>query len=159
MWCSVHIRNRICTVVLYVRGGGCWRFGRCSHGKTVKVVASLCLVLAILGPFVIFCSSPFQLVMFNVSPGLAVCRPEAEVRHNGRHIHAVNKRRFLPLSGQQPGPVDLGSHERSRELSEQAFDDGNDEFKWRYFKFIFLWVPHVVELFRPFSRWSCNCSN
>ena len=38
-------------------------------------------------------------------------------------------RRLVPLSGQEPGPVDVGSHERSRVMLEQAFDDGNNEFK------------------------------
>ena len=54
---------------------------------------------------------------------------EAEVRHNRRRKHAVIIRRFVPLSGREQGPVDFGSHERSRELLEQAFSDGNDKFK------------------------------
>ena len=31
--------------------------------------------------------------------------------------------------------------------------------EWGYFRFGSLWVPHFFELFRPFYRWSCNCSN
>ena len=55
---------------------------------------------------------------------------EAEVRQKRRRKHAVITRRFVPLSGQEPGPiVEFGSHERSRELLEQAFNDGNDELK------------------------------
>ena len=54
---------------------------------------------------------------------------EAEVRHMRRRKEAVITRRLVPLSGQEPGPVDVGSHERSRVTLEQAFDDGNIEFK------------------------------
>ena len=54
---------------------------------------------------------------------------EAEVRRSRRQRQAVIKRRLVPLSGQEPGPVDFGSHERSRVLLEQAFDDGMVEFK------------------------------
>ena len=54
---------------------------------------------------------------------------EAEVRHMRRRKEAVITRRLVPLSGQEPGPVDVGSHERSRVMLEQAFDDGNIEFK------------------------------
>ena len=54
---------------------------------------------------------------------------EAEVRHMRRRKQAVITRRLVPLSGQEPGPVDVGSHERSRVMLEQAFDDSNIEFK------------------------------
>ena len=54
---------------------------------------------------------------------------EAEVRHIRRRKEAVITRHLMPLSGQEPGPVDVGSHERSRVMLEQAFDDGNIEFK------------------------------
>ena len=54
---------------------------------------------------------------------------EAEVRHMRRRKQAVITRRLVPLSGQERGPVDIGSHERSRLILEQAFDDGNIEFK------------------------------
>ena len=54
---------------------------------------------------------------------------EAEVRHKRRRKRAVITRRFVPFSGQEPGPVEFVTHERSRELLEQAFDDGIDEFK------------------------------
>ena len=53
---------------------------------------------------------------------------EAEVRHKRRRKHAVITRRIVPLSGQEPGAVEFGSHERSRLLLEQAFNDGNVEF-------------------------------
>ena len=54
---------------------------------------------------------------------------EAEVRHMRRRKEAVITLRLVPLSGQEPGPVDVGSHERSQVMLEQAFDDGNIELK------------------------------
>ena len=54
---------------------------------------------------------------------------EAEVRHKKRRKHAVITRRFVPLSGQEPGPIEFGSRERSKKMLEQAFDDGIGEFK------------------------------
>ena len=54
---------------------------------------------------------------------------EAEVRYVRRQRQAVITRRLVPLSGQEPGLVDAGSHEPSRVMLEQAFDDGNIEFK------------------------------
>ena len=54
---------------------------------------------------------------------------EAEVRRSRKRRQAVITRRLVPLSGQESGPVDFGSRERSRVLLEQAFDDGIVEFK------------------------------
>ena len=54
---------------------------------------------------------------------------EAEVKRSRRRRQAVITRRLVPLSGQEPGPVGFGSHERSRMMLEQAFDDGNIEFR------------------------------
>ena len=54
---------------------------------------------------------------------------EAEVRHMRRRRQAGITRRLVPLSDNDPDPVDVGSHERSRVMLEQAFDDGNFEFK------------------------------
>ena len=73
MWCSTQHWNRVCSGALYVRRGGCWRVNRCSQGSSVEFVASLCFVLANYGPFVMFFFQ-VQLVMFIVSPGLAMCR-------------------------------------------------------------------------------------
>ena len=56
---------------------------------------------------------------------------EAEVRNKRRRKQAVITRRFVPLSGREPGPVGFGSQEWSRKLLEQAFDDGIGEFKMR----------------------------
>ena len=76
---------------------------------------------------------------------------EAEVRHMRRRKRAVITRRLVPLSGQEPGPVDVGSHERSRVMLEQAFDDGNSEFKWGYLRFGALWVPYLLNCLDHFS--------
>ena len=54
---------------------------------------------------------------------------EAEVRHKRRRKHAVLTRPFVILSDQEQGPVEFGSRELSRELLEQAFDDGSVELK------------------------------
>ena len=54
---------------------------------------------------------------------------EAEVRRSRKRRHAVITRRLVPLAREEPGPKDFGSHERSRVLLEQAFDDGIVEFK------------------------------
>ena len=54
---------------------------------------------------------------------------EAEVRRSRGLRQAVIRRRLIPLAREEPGPVDCGSHERSRVMLEQAFDDGNVEFK------------------------------
>ena len=54
---------------------------------------------------------------------------EAEVRRSRNRKQAVITRRLVPLAGQEPGPVDFGSHERSRVMLDQALDDGIIEFK------------------------------
>ena len=59
--------------------------------------------------------------------------------------------RLVPLSGQEPDPVDFGSHERSRVMLEQAFDDGIVEFKWGYSRFDSLWVPHLLNCLDHFA--------
>ena len=41
---------------------------------------------------------------------------EAEVRHKERRRQAVITRRVVPLSGHEPGPVEFGSRDRSKEL-------------------------------------------
>ena len=68
-----------------------------------------------------------------------------------RRKQAVITRRLVPLLSQEPGPVDVGSHERSRVMLEQAFDDGNTEFKWGYFRFGSLWVPHLSNCLDHFA--------
>ena len=76
---------------------------------------------------------------------------EAEVRHMRRRKQAVITRRLVPLGGHKPGPVDVGSHERSRVMLEQAFDDGNIEFKRGYLRFGSLWVPHFLNCLDHFA--------
>ena len=43
--------------------------------------------------------------------------------------YAVITRRVVPLSGLELGPVEFGNRDWAREMLEQAFDDGNDDFK------------------------------
>ena len=76
---------------------------------------------------------------------------EAEVRHMRRRRQAVITRRPVPLSGQEPSPVDVGSHERSRVMLEKAVDDGNIKFKWGSFRFGSLWVPHLLNCLDHFA--------
>ena len=75
-----------------------------------------------------FCSFLGPIVDVERFSGAGDVLTEAEVRHKRRQKHAAITRRFVPLSGQQTGPVEFGSHERSRELLEQTFEDGIDEF-------------------------------
>ena len=76
-----------------------------------------------------FCSFPGTAGDVPCFYGAGDLSTEAEVRHKRRQTHAVITRCFVPSSGQQPGPVEFGSCDRSRELIEQAFDDRTDEFK------------------------------
>ena len=54
---------------------------------------------------------------------------ETEVKQKRRQKRAVTVRLFVPLSARQPSPLEFGSYERCTDLLEQAFCDGNDEFK------------------------------
>ena len=49
---------------------------------------------------------------------------EAETRSQVRRRRAVVTRRLVPLAGIAPVPFASSSHERSRELLEEAFDNG-----------------------------------
>ena len=69
------------------------------------------------------CSFPGPTGDVQCFSGAAEESTEGELRHKRRQKHAVITRL------QQLGPVEFGSHERRRELLEQAFDDGNDELK------------------------------
>ena len=90
----------------------------------------------------VFCFGKLGIIWFRFPfPGAASDGPcfsragdvstETEVRHKRKRRQAVITRRLVPLSGQEPSPVEFGSRERSRELLEQAFDDANGEFKMR----------------------------
>ena len=110
----------------------------------------------------VLCFGKFATIYYEISfPGAASDGPcfseagdvstEAEVRHMRRRKQAVITRRLLPLSGQEPGPVDVGSHERNRVMLEQAFDDGNIEFKLGYLRFGSLWVPRLLNCLDHFA--------
>ena len=51
---------------------------------------------------------------------------EVEVSHMRRRKEAVITRRLVPLSGQEPGPVDIGSHERSGPLTRLILNSNED---------------------------------
>ena len=113
----------------YVRSECCWRFDRFFHGNSFKFFSIIVLSFGKLGTFYysfFFAGAAGDVPCFYRAGNMST---EAEVRHKRRRKHAVITLRFVPLSGQEPGPVEFGSHERSRELLEQAFDDGNDELK------------------------------
>ena len=67
---------------------------------------------------------------------------EAEVRHDRRRRRAVITRSFVPLPGQQLGPIEFGNRQRSRELRKQAFDNGTEYFKKGCFEISSFVVPH-----------------
>ena len=110
----------------------------------------------------VLCFGKFATIHYKLSfPGAASDGPcfsetgdlstVAEVRHMRRRKQAVIPRRLVPLSGQEPSPVDVGSHERSRVMLEQAFNDDNIIFKWGYFGFGSLWVPHLLNCIDHFA--------
>ena len=55
---------------------------------------------------------------------------EAETRSQVRRRRAVVTRRWVPLAGIAPVPFASSSHERSRDLLEEAFDNGKYHFRW-----------------------------
>ena len=147
MWCSVQFRNRICggsalrpkKTLLALRQGLPWKF---SQIRSI-IVLGFGKLGSILNGF-LFPGAAGDVPNFS---GAGDVSTETEVRHKRRRKHAVIARRLVPLSGQQPGPVEFGSRERSRELFEQAFDAGNAEIKRGYFRFGSSWLPHFTELF------------
>ena len=54
---------------------------------------------------------------------------EAETRSQVRRRRAHGTRRLVPLAGIAPVPFASSSHERSRELMEEAFDNGMYHFR------------------------------
>ena len=158
MWRSVQFRNRICSGALRVRGRGCWRFDRCSHGNSVTFIASLCSFLAYKWPSILVFVFQVQPVMLHVSPGPA--RYQLKQKWGAREDEDRPSLNFVPLSGQQPGPVGLGKRERRRGMLEQGrLTMVMMNSKLGYFRSGFLCVTHFIELLRQFSRLSCNCSN
>ena len=57
---------------------------------------------------------------------------EAETRSQFRRRRAVVTRRLVPLAGIAPVLFASSSHERSRELLEEAFDNGMYHIRWGY---------------------------
>ena len=65
-----------------------------------------------------------------ISPDFDDIPTEAETRSQDRRRRAVVTRRLVPLAGIAPVPFASSSHERSRELLEEAFDNGMYHFIW-----------------------------
>ena len=101
---------------------------RVLHGNVVKIVASVCSTVGKFATIQYEFSFPHAASEGPRFSEASDMSTEAEVRHMRRRKHAVITRRLVPLSGQEPGPVDFGSHERSIVMLEQAFDDGNGDF-------------------------------
>ena len=130
LWCFVKFWNRFCAWTRYFWWGGLWRHDKCSHWDSVNFVASLYLNW----------QNRYMLSLFSFFCRLSLCHSiflwgwvcvdgsggEAWQRTKTRCQHAS----FCAIGGQQPGPVEPGSRERSRELLKQAFNDGRTFFKW-----------------------------
>ena len=67
-----------------------------------------------------------------ISPDCDDIPIEAETRSQVRRRRAVVTRRLVPLAGIAPVLFASSSHERSRELLEEAFDKGKSHFRWGY---------------------------
>ena len=63
---------------------------------------------------------------------------EAETRSQCRRRRAVVTRRLVPLAGVSSVPLGGSSHERSRELLEEAFDVGMYRIRCTYSRFPIL---------------------
>ena len=99
-----------------------------------------------------FCSFPGPAGDVQCFSGAADVSKKAEMRHRRRQKHAVTTRRFVPPSGQHSqaqSNLEATSEAEScwsRPLTMVMMSSNE------IFKFGSLWVPHFVELFRPFSR-------
>ena len=77
-----------------------------------------------------------------ISSGCDDIPTEAETRSQVRRQRAVVTRRLVPLAGIAPVPFASSSHERSRELSEEAFDNGMYHISCGY-----LWCSTIAPHF------------
>ena len=126
LWCSEQFRNRVFGGTRYIRCGDFQRLDKCSSGDSVTFVQFSCL----------YWKNWYRLSSISSFAGPADDNPdfsgagdestEAKVTSDRRRKHVVITRRFVPLSGRQPSPVEFGSRTWSRALLEQAFDDSND---------------------------------
>ena len=103
-----------------------------SHGLCIKFLTMFHIVSAIFGTFACdwFCLGVSEAAM--TSSGWDDIPTEAETRSQFRRQRAVVTR-LVPLTGSAPVPFASTSRERSRELSEKAFDKGMYHFRWGYF--------------------------
>ena len=70
---------------------------------------------------------------------------EAETRSQCRRRRVVVTQRLVPLAGSAPVPLASSSHERSRELLEEAFDIG-----MCHIRCVYLWCSNVAPHFLCF---------
>ena len=103
-----------------------------SHGLCIKFVTICHIVLAMFGTveFSWYFIGVSEAAM--ISSGCDDIPVEAETRSQVRRRRAVSTRRLVPLAGIAPVPFASSSHERSRELFEEAFDNGMHLFRWGY---------------------------
>ena len=77
---------------------------------------------------------------------------EAETRSQCRRGRAVVTRRLVPLAGGSSVPLGGSSHERSRELLEEAFDIGMYHIRCTFLVFQYCSSFLVLRDFRPFRE-------
>ena len=86
-----------------------------------------------------------------ISSGCEVIPTEVETRSQVRRQRAVVTRRLVTLAGFVPVPFASSSLERSRELLEEAFDNGMNHFSvnivWSSMVAHFLWLLfHIISV-------------
>ena len=86
-----------------------------------------------------------------ISSGCDDVPTEAETRSQCRRRRAVVTRRLVPLAGGSSVPLGGSSHERSRELLEEAFDVGMYHIRCTYSCFQNCSSFLVLRDFRPFQ--------
>ena len=126
-----------------------------SHGICIKFVTIFHITLAMVGTFVharYFIGAGEAPI---ISSGCDDIPTEAETRSQFRHRLAVVTL-LVPLASNAPVTLASASRERSRELLEEAFDNGMYHFRWEYF----CGVPWLILsscgcFFRPFQQRSC----
>ena len=110
------------------------------------------------GPWYIFGILTVPAEAAVVCSGSGDISTEAETRSQIRRRRAIVTRRLMPLCHSALFSVASGSHERSREVLEEAFVNGVYCVKWRSFLWCSITVPDFCNFsFRLFQYWfRCN---
>ena len=106
------------------------------------------------------CSGHFNDIRYSIGVsdgalGLSDCDDvptEVETRSQCGRRRAVVTRRFVPLAGGASMPFPSSSHERSRELLEEAFDVGMYHIRCRFVMLQVLLLISCACYFRPFRE-------